>query len=168
MPCVWARNSAVMPMISAPLVVRWNSLGLMSMPSSIGMWCMCSRPPTICTSSKPAMMACEAWLIACRLEPHSRLTVAPPVSSPGRPSARRCGRRSALARPAAGCCPAPRLRFRRDRCRSVRPGLATTSTARSSERTSRKTPLSLWARPIGVRTQSTITARFIGRFPRQC
>ena len=40
------------------------------------------------------------------------------------------------------------------------------ATARSSERTSRKTPLSLWARPIGVRTQSTMTARFIGRVSR--
>ena len=49
------------------------------MPASIGMCCMCSSPPTICTSSKPAMMACAAWLIACKLEPHRRFTVVPPV-----------------------------------------------------------------------------------------
>ena len=41
----------------------------------------------------------------------------------------------------------------------------TTATARSSERTSRKTPFSAWARPIGVRQASTITAVFIDRIP---
>ncbi len=37
----------------------------------------------------------------------------------------------------------------------------TTATARSSERTSRNAPFSGWARPIGVRQQSTMTAFFI-------
>ena len=60
MPCDWARNSAVMPIISAPLLVRVNSLGLRSMPASIGKCCMCSSPPTICTSSAPATIACDA------------------------------------------------------------------------------------------------------------
>ncbi len=87
MPCVWARNSAVMPIISAPLLVRVKSFGLRSMPASIGMWCMCSRPPTICTSSAPATIECAAWSSACRLLPQRRLTVAPPAST-GRPAIR--------------------------------------------------------------------------------
>jgi hypothetical protein len=47
----------------------------------MAMCCMCSSPPTICTSSPPAMIACAAWLIACKLEPHSRLTVVPAASA---------------------------------------------------------------------------------------
>ena len=70
MPCDWAKNSAVMPIISAPLLVRVKSLGFRSMPASIGMWCMCSRPPTICTSSASATIACDAWASACKLLPH--------------------------------------------------------------------------------------------------
>ena len=41
---------------------------------------MCSTPPAICTSSQPAAMLMAAWLIACKLEPHWRLTVTPPTS----------------------------------------------------------------------------------------
>ena len=59
-----------MPIISAALLVRVKSFGLRSMPASIGMWCMCSRPPTICTSSASATIACDACAIACRLLPH--------------------------------------------------------------------------------------------------
>src|SRR5262249_47053530 len=65
-----------------------------------GMWCMCSTPPAICTSSHPAAMLMAAWWTACSEEPHRRLTVQAAVST-GRP-ARRGGMRPTFE-PCSAC-----------------------------------------------------------------
>ena len=67
----------------------------------MAMCCMCSSPPTICTSSPPAMIAWAAWLMACKLEPQSRLTVVP-AAELGRPAISATGR--ATLKPCSPCC----------------------------------------------------------------
>src|SRR3972149_6365449 len=150
-----------MPIMSAPLLVRVKSFGFKSTSASIGMWCMCSRPPTICTSSAPARIACDACASACKLLPQRRLTVAPAAST-GSPAIKPTAR--ATLKPCSRCCcvlPSTTSSMAAGSM-PLRSTIArTTATARSSERTSRKTPFSACARPIGVRQQSTTTAVFI-------
>ena len=126
---------------------------------------MCSRPPTIWTSSHPAMTACVAWFNACKLLPHKRLIVAPPDSTVS-PAINAILR--ATFSPCSPVCwvfpmMTSSISFGSIPVRST--SALTHATARSSLRTSRNSPLSLWARPIGVRTQSTTTALVISMSP---
>ena len=152
-----------MPIISAPLLVRVNSFGLRSMPASIGMWCMCSRPPTICTSSASAAIACDACASACKLLPQSRLTVAPPAST-GSPAIKPTVR--ATLKPCSRCL----LRVAKhdvfDRGRVDAGALDERAHHGDGHVVGThvaKRALSGWARPIGVRQQSMMTAFFIGQ-----
>ncbi len=102
-----------------------------------------------------------ASLIACRLDPQLRLIVTPPAST-GKPATRLAI--LATSKPCSPCCwtqphRTSSIAFGSILVRSIRAVI--TRAERSSDRTLRKYPLSAEARPIGVRTASTITARLM-------
>ena len=119
-----------------------------------------STPPATNASPSPTMMAWAALLMACRPEPHRRLTVRPPAST-GSPASRPAMRATLrLSSPAWLAHPrmtsSTRSGGRPDRSTAAR----MTSAARSSGRTRDRAPP---YRPTGVRTALTSHASRVAR-----
>src|SRR5437660_1837969 len=100
-------------------------------------------------------MACAALLIACKPEPHKRLTVCPPTSW-GRSASNKAMRATLrLSSPAWFAQPRITSSILRSSMFARRTASAITSAAISSGRTSASLPA---YRPMGVRTAERITA----------
>src|ERR1700678_1161313 len=112
-----------------------------------------STPPAIATSFSPKAIDCAAELMACKLEPHKRLIVAPATET-GEPASNAAMRAtSRLSSPLAFAAPKKISSMRSGSIPVRRTTAETAVAARSSGRTLDNAPR---YRPIGVRTASTI------------
>ena len=149
-----------------PSVVSWSSRGPRSQASSglamtYGARVIDSTPPATKTSPSPTAIAWAAALIACRPEPHRRLTVRPPTST-GKPAS------SAAIRADVAVVLARLIGAAEDDVLDDRGVDAGTVDDRAQRRAPRghrggREASAPPYRPIGVRTASTIHASRTGR-----
>ena len=146
-------------MLQGRRAVAVRERGLGSKPASIGMWCMCSTPPAICTSSQLGGDALGR--LVDRLQAGAADAVDRDAADLDRQAGDQGGHAGdvvALLALLLDAAPVDVLDLPTAGTPTRSSSAFIRSADRSSARTSRKMPFSAWARPMGVRTASMTTA----------